>query len=299
MNEKKIENLLRKAPAAAAPAGLVERLKKDIRLSRAESSSPADYNPRTWLRRWLPAFSLAAFFIACLVAVGVQTSVISGLNSDNEKLRSSTQNLDQLRGNNDRYKTLLAQSQDLDQLRRDNADLLRLRAEVARLQALAQEAGQLRESNQALLAQLPSTATAAATNDFFSEAKEKAENAKCVNNLKQIGLAARVWSGDNNSIFPTNYLCMSNELAYRWQVLQCPGDHSRNMAGWADVESGNVSYPMLAPGVDLSSPMLVFAYCPIHHNYLMVDGSVQHLTPEEVPQRIKVIEGKTTFVPAQ
>jgi hypothetical protein len=297
MNEEKIEDLLKKAPGAKAPAGLAEQLKKDIKLPRAESGT-VDFAPRTWLRRWLPAFSLAAFFIACVVAVGVQTTVTSGLKSDNEQLRSSAQNLDQLRASNEDYKKLLAQSQDLDQLRKDNADLLRLRAEEARLQALAQEAGQLRAANQDLLAQLPSTTTVAATNDFFAEAKEKAENIKCMNNLKQIGLAARIWANDNNNILPTNYLCMSNELN-NWAILQCPGDHSRNVTSWSDVGSGNVSYPMLAPGVDLSSPMLVFAYCPIHHNYLLVDGGVRKLTPEGVQKWVKVVDGRTMFVTPQ
>ena len=297
MNEEKIEDLLKKAPGAKAPAGLAEQLKKDIKLPRVESGSPADFTPQTWLRRWLPAFSLAAFFIACVVAVGMQTTVISGLKNDNEQLRSSAQNLDQLRASNEDYKKLLAQSQDLDQLRKDNADLLRLRAEESRLQALAQEAGQLRASNQALLAQLPSTTTVAATNDFFAEAKEKAENIKCMNNLKQIGLAARIWLTDHNDAYPTNFISMKNELN-NWVVLQCPGDHSRNVTSWADVEAGNVSYQLLTP-VEETYPFSVLAWCPIHHNYLTADGSVQHLEPEAVPQRIKVVDGRTTFVPAQ
>jgi hypothetical protein len=297
MNEEKIEGLLRKAPAVAAPPGLAEELKKNIKLPRAESGSPADYNPRTWLRRWLPAFSLAAFFIACLVAVGVQTTVISGLKSDNEQLRASVQNLDQLRGNDEQYKTLLAESQDLDQLRKDNADLLRLRAELARLQALAREADQLRQSNQALLAQWPSAATVASTNDFFAQERDQAENVKCMNNLKQIGLAARFWSTDHNDAYPTNFISMKDELNNSI-ILQCPGDHSRNVTSWADVEAGNVSYQLLTP-VEETYPFSVLAYCPIHHNYLLADGSVQHLSPEGVQKVIKVIDGRTTFVPEQ
>ncbi len=296
MNEEKIEGLLRKAPAAAAPAGLVEKLKKDIRLPNGGSRSPADYSSQTWLRRWLPAFSLAAFFIACVVAVGMQTTVISGLKSDNEQLRSSVQNLDQLRTSNEDYKKLLAQSEDLDQLRKDNADLLRLRAEIARLQNLAQEAGQLRAANQALQAQLLSAAPDTSGSDFFAEAKEKAEDRQCRNNLKQIGLAARIWLGDHNDAYPTNFISMKNELN-NWIILQCPGDHSRNVSSWADVEAGSVSYQLLTP-VEENYPASVLAYCPIHHNYLLADGSVQHLTAEAAQKYIKVIDGRTTLVPA-
>jgi type II secretory pathway pseudopilin PulG len=71
----------------------------------------------------------------------------------------------------------------------------------------------------------------------------RARRIQCVNNLKQIGLAYRVWEGDNNDIFPmfipqtnggtmefTNglnawrhFLIMSNELSTP-KVLWCPAE---------------------------------------------------------------------------
>jgi hypothetical protein len=294
MNEENIEGLLKKAPSAPAPPGLAERLKKDIKLPRAESGG--GFPAQSWLRRWLPALAPAAFLIACLVAAGVQSNILSGLKSDNEKLRSSTQNLEQLRTDNQEYQQLQAQSQDLDRLRQENADLLRLRQEMAQLRTDAQEATQLRAANQALTAQMQSTPGAGTGGDFFADARDQAENVQCINNLKQIGLAARVWAMDSN-IFPTNFLSMSNELAYRWQILQCPSDHSHNLSSWADVEAGNVSYIMASPGIDEASTSTVYVYCPIHHNYLLVDGSVQRFSPEAAQKYIKVIDGKMQMVP--
>jgi hypothetical protein len=136
----------------------------------------------------------------------------------------------------------------------------------------------------------------AADGDFFDEARAKAEKAQCINNLKQLGLAARVWAGDNNDIFPTNFISMTNEIG-NWRILQCPTDKSRNVTNWAEVASGNVSYQMLAPGIsENEDPNIVFDFCPIHHIYGLHDGSVQSLDAEGM-KHLKVINGRTIFAP--
>lgn len=299
MNEENIEALLRKAPAIKTPAGLADKLKRDIRLPRATVNDQHRLDSPSWLRRWLPAVSLAVFLIACVVAVGVQSNIISGLKADNEKLQAAGQNLEQLRADNAEYKKLLAASQDLDQLRKDNADLLRLRAEVEQLRAQVQEAEKLRTENHSLQTQIQAANTTKAPADFFDQAKANAERVQCMNQLKQIGIAERVWAGDYQDVLPTNYVCMSNELAFRWQLLQCPGDHSSTLSNWQDVAAGNVSYVMAAPAgtKDTDDPSTVFAYCPIHHNYLLIDGSVQHLSPEGVQKCIKTDNGVMKFTP--
>ncbi len=207
-------------------------------------------------------------------------------------LRGSVQNLEQLRAENQEYQRLLAQSQELEWLRKDNADLQRLRAEVAQLQAQMGEIAKLRAENERLATENANKSAGAASTDFFGEEKAKAERIQCVSNLKQIGLAARVWEGDNNDIFPTNFISMTNELN-NFRILQCPTDKSRNVSSWADVASGNVSYEMLAPGVSENEVSRVFVMCPIHHNYCMIDGSVQMLSEKGVKEFIKVIDGKT------
>jgi prepilin-type N-terminal cleavage/methylation domain-containing protein len=78
----------------------------------------------------------------------------------------------------------------------------------------------------------------------LAQAKKKAARIKCVNNLKQVGLSFRLWSGDNNDKFPMKVLTngggaseytrysvdthkvfgvMSNELSTPAVVI-CPGD---------------------------------------------------------------------------
>ena len=83
----------------------------------------------------------------------------------------------------------------------------------------------------------------------------------CINNLKQIGLAARIWSNDNNDEFPwvsTNgissrafantprvfqhFVVMSNELNTP-KVLVCPQDSTRTRAtGFTNLSNANLSY---------------------------------------------------------
>src|SRR5262249_2575336 len=83
----------------------------------------------------------------------------------------------------------------------------------------------------------------------LAKAKPKAIRINCVNNLKQVGLAFRIWSGDNRDRYPMEvqiseggalplnsavtlfpagsifriYMCMSNELNTP-KVVICPAD---------------------------------------------------------------------------
>ncbi len=136
----------------------------------------------------------------------------------------------------------------------------------------------------------------------LAKAKERAQSINCMNNMKQIGLAFRIWEGDNQDRFPFNVstakggtleLCdlgsdgydtasyrhfqvMSNELNTP-KILVCPADQSKHAAlNFADLQSENVSY-LVRPGkeVDDAHPEAVLTYCPIHHHIGYADGSVK------------------------
>ena len=46
----------------------------------------------------------------------------------------------------------------------------------------------------------------------LAKAKGSSQRDACVNNMKQVGLAIRIWSNDNGGVFPPNVLSLSNEL---------------------------------------------------------------------------------------
>ena len=114
----------------------------------------------------------------------------------------------------------------------------------------------------------------------LAKAKGRAQTIQCVNNMKQVGLAARIWSNDHNEVFPPDLLSMSNELV-SLKILVCPDDKSKTVAaGWSQFDpSKNLSYEYLTPNARETDVMgqTVFR-CPVHGNIGLGDGSVQQGT---------------------
>ncbi len=112
----------------------------------------------------------------------------------------------------------------------------------------------------------------------LGKAKGKAQEIDCVNKMKQIGLAARLWSNDNNDVFPSDFLSMSNELVST-KILFCNGDlsHTRqSVSDWSTVTTANISYVFVAPGIkdNAAAASKVVFRCPIHGHVGLGDGSV-------------------------
>ena len=136
----------------------------------------------------------------------------------------------------------------------------------------------------------------------LARAKSRAQSINCVNNLKQIGLAFRIWSLDNEDQFPFNVsatkggtleLCargeggfdqnsfrhfqvMSNELNTP-KILICPADPSKQLAAnFSNLQANNVSY-LVRSGTNITdlSPQEVLAHCPVHGHDALCDGSVR------------------------
>lgn len=95
----------------------------------------------------------------------------------------------------------------------------------------------------------------------LAAAKKKAQAINCVNNLKQCGLAFRIWEGDNGDKFPMevsasqggtrefvtgadtfhHFQVMSNELSTPI-ILACPSDTRTAAASFRRLGNRNVSY---------------------------------------------------------
>ena len=92
-------------------------------------------------------------------------------------------------------------------------------------------------------------------------AKKKAQRINCVNNLKQSGIAFRIWEGDNDDKYPMDvpaakggtkefttgadtfrhFQVMSNELSTP-KILVCPADTRVAAVNFACLKNENVSY---------------------------------------------------------
>jgi prepilin-type processing-associated H-X9-DG protein len=89
----------------------------------------------------------------------------------------------------------------------------------------------------------------------LASAKKKAQRINCVNNLKQNGLAFRIWEGDNNDKYPMSvvqdsgtpervahyFQVMSNELSTP-KILICPADTRNAAVNFARLKNQNISY---------------------------------------------------------
>ncbi|MDB6018689.1 MAG: hypothetical protein JWR19_3178 [Pedosphaera sp.] len=148
----------------------------------------------------------------------------------------------------------------------------------------------------------------------------------CVNNMKQIGLSFRIWSGDHNDRYPFNlgvleggtresrdaggdgfdrnsaehFRILSNEL-FTPKLLVCPLDTSKQAAvDFGSLGPGNVSYQLQSgPDRDETNPAAVLAICPVHGNILFCDGSVKVVKADqgvETPGIINLMAREHIFI---
>jgi prepilin-type processing-associated H-X9-DG protein len=121
----------------------------------------------------------------------------------------------------------------------------------------------------------------------LSKAKSKAQRISSVNNLKQIGLAARIFAADNDNRLPVSFEEMMNELNTDKITY--------------DVETGQ-RYTYLGAGYrdDEITPDSIIAYSPMSQgrcNVLFADGSVQIINQREFSEYAQ--RGFVVRIPAE
>ena len=122
----------------------------------------------------------------------------------------------------------------------------------------------------------------------LAAAKRKAQKINCVNNLKQVGLAFRIWEGDNGDKYPMAlssaaggaqefigcaanngappktynmpyvFIVMSNELSTT-KVVVCPSDSRQNQtqSSFTSLKKDNVSYFVFGDAADAYPQMII------------------------------------------
>ncbi len=112
----------------------------------------------------------------------------------------------------------------------------------------------------------------------LAKAKQRAQEISCVNNMKQMCIAAKIWAGDHNDAYPPDFTSMSKELSSP-RILVCPQDTAHHPAtDWSSFNaSANCSYEYLAPSLkdQAGEQNRVVFRCPVHGTVGLADGSVQ------------------------
>lgn len=137
----------------------------------------------------------------------------------------------------------------------------------------------------------------------LAKAKARAQRISCVNNIKQLGLAFRIYSNDNGEKFPwavdpidgarglaqvENFRCASNQLNSP-KVLACPSDGSTTKSSDFDparFSSTNVSYSLgysanqNEPSADETKPQTILS---ADRNHQPATGQVSQWAASATP----------------
>jgi hypothetical protein len=274
------------------PASLKDRLLSDAAAALPQPSNkyPPARRPSGWLRRWWPALAPATVSLACAAVMTIQQTQINDLQQRLQLLPATTNGVPS-------RPVRVAEIQPASGDSSTNEDeFSRLTAQAAQLSADISKLEQMRAENEALRRQIAAGSANQLTPDEIQkldDARARAERIQCVNNLKQIGLAVRMWALDNHDVYPTNFLCMSNELSTP-KILACPTDTNRVVAtSFSSYTDDNCSYQLFF-GSD-QEPDQILTRCPFHGNIGLCDGSVQMGVAKTHPEWIIEKDGKLYF----
>ena len=108
----------------------------------------------------------------------------------------------------------------------------------------------------------------------LAAAKRRAQSIGCASQIASICFAGRVYATDHNGQFPTNFICMSNELVTP-KVLVCNADSAHTRAtDFKHYTDANCSYVIVTPGVHEDATNTVFLRCSIHGHLGYPDGTL-------------------------
>jgi hypothetical protein len=287
--EEQIEGLLRQAPRPTPTPGLRATLIAQAPAT-ARSARPASIHEplAAWLRRWRPALATTALAVLGLAVLGYQQVRLTALRTA----------LDDLQAEPASHPTAptpappAAPNPAAVVGALDPAELDRLRIAVATLKREVDALESLRAENAQLRNRATTGTPTPEETDALLKARDRARSIACVNNLKMLGLAVRVWAVDHNETLPPDLLTLTNEIGSP-KLLTCPGDTGRTAAAhWATFTPAALSYEFLAPGAAELDPQRVIFRCPIHGSVTLGDGSVHMALAATRPERFVERDGK-------
>ncbi len=277
-----LETLLRSAPAPKPPAELVATLRTGI--PHSSNAALERVRPSFW-HRWWPVLIPGSALMALAAVVVIQDLELRQAAHDSERSAIpvvetnslSTQRTPTDSGPVDGDGTN-SPSAELNRLR---LRVLDLEARLADARAAAGDPRQLEAELKSLWEGLPDDVRQA------FQAKRRADSIRCVNNLKQLGLAVRIFATDNEGDFPPD---LKSILTYNSAsiIFLCPEDFGKPVSTVEELRAlppeqvtSYSSYEYLAPGPGKfeTDPQRVMLRCPFHGHVALCDGSVQMLQP--------------------
>jgi len=217
------------------------------------------------------AFS-AIVVAGAVTAFMVQHQAQEKLRVENESLR---QQVAQWQTDNDSLSNRLAAVGDPKSLSDEQFnELLKLRGEVGMLRNQVIEIGKLREENRQISRELADATQTLQSLPSPEQALFNKKRVQAVNDAKMVGLAMRIWAGDNNDQYPTNFEDMTNELGGVTNVM-----HFKEAFEFVNAGVANEHYPqmlMLREITPLQAPDGKW-----ERAYGFADGSVQTITSND------------------
>jgi hypothetical protein len=123
--------------------------------------------------------------------------------------------------------------------------------------------------------------------DLAAKARQEADSAACLVNLKEIGKALRAWADKHDGAYPKDFILATNELG-NLKILHCPGDHTRTTGDLEQLKSGDLSYHIVSigPNALATNLDLVLVQCVVHGSVFVSDGTA-HAGSAEFQKRLK------------
>lgn len=285
--DEEIEKLLRAAPAPVPPPGLRAALEKDVPRPAAGVLSARFRPGGGWWGQWWPVLAAACVTLGCFVVAGVQAVRLG-------ELRRAVAEARALAAVAPEPVPPVAAAPWRDP--RDELAALRTRIAALEAELTAAAAPAPATADEPVLTELAADELAfRQAAQQLQEARERSQSIVCVNNLKQLGLAARIWATDNGNVHPSHWLQMQDAI-HSPKVLVCPSDTTRTAAAdWSAFGPANVSYDFVSPGAPETDPQVVVFRCPFHGHVCLADGSVQQRLATTHPERFQMRNGRLTL----
>jgi len=123
--------------------------------------------------------------------------------------------------------------------------------------------------------------------------KEQIRKMWCLDNLKQVGWAARQRSLSHAGVFPPTFAAFKDDL-YSPKCLVCPSDTLKAaVTNWSQLKAANISYVLVSPGLKDTRQNVVIARCPIHGH--VVVSSAQAFQGDYLRQKGMTIRDDKTL----